>query len=75
MKQSQQMLDIARESGQPVDIRAWDSRGNVILYKGWRVSSSSWKGGWHRIINPVNHEIRTLPDIYIFEINGHPIYL
>ncbi len=75
MKEGQKMLDIAREAKSRIDIRAWDSKGNVILYKGWLVSSSNWKGGWHRIINPVNNEIRTVPDIFIFEINGHTIYL
>ncbi len=75
MKEGQQLLDIACDSKQPVSIRAWDSKGNVILYSGWRVSSSSWKGGWHRIVNLTSHEIRTVPDIFIFEINGHPIYL
>ena len=75
MKEGLQLLDIARESRQRVWIKAWDSKGNVIEYKGWLVSSSNWRGGWHRIINPVNNEIRTVPDIFMFNINGHPIYL
>ncbi len=74
-KKAQQLLDVARESRQRVDISAWDSRGNVIEYRGWMVSSSSWRKGWHKIINPVNSEIRTLPDIYIINVNGHQIYL
>lgn len=48
--------------------------GNVIEYRGWMVSSN-WRGGWHRIVNPVNNQIRTVPDILIFEINGLSIYL
>lgn len=75
MKEGLQLLDIARESRQKVWITAWDSNGNIIEYKGWLVSSSNWRGGWHRIVNPVNNEIRTIPDIYIFNINGHSIYL
>lgn len=70
-----QLLDIARDSRQRVNILAWDSRGNIIEYKGWLVSSSDWRRGWHRIVNPVNNQIRTVPDIYMFNINGHPIYL
>ncbi len=74
-KKMQQLLDVARESRQRVDVMAWDSKGNVIEYRGWLVSSSSWRKGWHKLINPVNQEIRTVPDIYIFNINGHQIYL
>lgn len=70
-----QLLDIARDSRQRVNILAWDSKGNIIEYKGWLVSSSDWRRGWHRIVNPVNNQIRTVPDIYMFNINGHPIYL
>lgn len=74
-KQAQQMLDIARETHQKVNVSAWDQKGNVIEYRGWLVSSSSWRKGWHKLINPVNSEIRTVPDIFIFNINGHQIYL
>lgn len=74
-KQMQQLLDIARESRQKVNVSAWDSKGNVIEYRGWLVSSSSWRKGWHKLINSVNNEIRTVPDIFIFNINGHQIYL
>ena len=74
-KEMQQLLDIARETHQKVNILAWDSKGNVIEYRGWLVSSSSWRGGWHRLLNQVNNEIRTVPDIFIFNINRHQIYL
>ena len=74
-KQMQQLLDIARETHQKVNVSAWDQKGNVIEYRGWLVSSSSWRKGWHKLINPVNNEIRTVPDIFIFNINGHQIYL
>lgn len=74
-KEMQQLLDIARETHQKVNILAWESKGNIIEYRGWLVSSSSWRKGWHKLINPVNNEIRTVPDIFIFNINGHQIYL
>ncbi len=75
MKQGQNMLDIAAETRQPVYIKAWELKGNVIEYDGWLVSSHNWRGGWFRLINPRNNQIRTIPDIFIFNINGHPIYL
>lgn len=74
-KEMQQLLDIARETYQKVNILAWELKGNIIEYRGWLVSSSSWRKGWHKLINPVNNEIRTVPDIFIFNINGHQIYL
>lgn len=71
-----QLLDVARESKQRVNLLVWEGKtGNVIEYKGWLVSSSSWRKGWHKIINPVNNQIRTVPDIFIFNINGHQIFL
>jgi len=75
MNEGLQILDIARDSKQRVNVLAWDSKGNIIEYRGWMVSSSNWKKGWHRLVNPVNNQIRTVPDIFIFNINGHPIYL
>lgn len=71
-----QLLDIARERKQTVNLKAWEMQtGNILEYNGWMVSSSHWKGGWHRIINPTNHQIRTVPDILIFEVNGLSVYL
>ena len=71
-----QLLDVARESKQRVNLLVWEGKtGNVIEYKGWMVSSSSWRKGWHKITNPVNNQIRTVPDIFIFNINGHQIFL
>ena len=73
--EAMQLLDIARETKQKVNICAWVSHGNIIEYKGWLVSSSSWRKGWHKIMNPVSNQIRTVPEIFIFNINGHQIYL
>lgn len=75
-KEMQQLLDIAKERHQTVNICAWDgSTGGVIEYNGWYVSSASWHKGWHKIISPDRRQIRTLPDIFIFRINEHPVYL
>lgn len=76
INEAMQIMDIAREHRQTVNLKVWEGQtGNVIDYRGWLVSSSSWRRGWHKIINPLNNQIRTVPDIYIFEINGLPIYL
>lgn len=76
IKEAQLILDRAREHGQTVRIRAWEGQtGNALLYDGWLVSSSNWRGGWHRLVSPTSHEIRTIPDIFIFEINGLGVYL
>ena len=76
INEAMQILDIAREHKQTVNLKVWETRtGDIIHYNGWLVSSGNWKGGWHRIINPVNNQIRTVPDIMIFEINGLSIYL
>ena len=76
INEAMQILDLARERKQTVNLKVWERQtGNVIEYRGWLVSSSNWKGGWHRVINPVNNQIRTVPDILIHEINGLSIYL
>jgi len=76
INEAMQIMDIAKERKQTVNLRAWEMQtGDVIEYRGWMVSSSNWKGGWHRIVNPKNNQIRTVPDILIFEINGLSVYL
>ena len=76
INEAMQIMDIARERRQTVNLKVWEMQtGNVIEYRGWLVSSGNWKGGWHRVINPVNNQIRTVPDILIHEINGLTIYL
>lgn len=76
INEAMQILDLAREHKQTVNLKVWELQtGNVIEYQGWLVSSSNWKGGWHRVINPMNNQIRTVPDILIHEINGLSIYL
>lgn len=74
-KDAQQLLDVAFESKQRVFVKAWASDGRIVEYNGWLVSSSNWRGGWHRLMNPANNQVRTVPDMLIFNINGHPIYL
>lgn len=76
LNEALQILDLARERRQTVNLKVWELQtGAVIEYRGWLVSSSNWKGGWHRVINPMNNQIRTVPDILIHEINGLSIYL
>ena len=69
------LMDVARIYHQTVNISAWEETGNIVEYNGWYVSSSTWIKGWHRLLNPANGQIRTVPDIYIFKFNGHPVHL
>lgn len=76
INEAMQILDLARERKQTVNLKVWEGQtGEILEYRGWLVSSSSWKKGWHRVINPANNQIRTVPDVFIFEINGLSIYL
>lgn len=71
----QRQLDVARIYSQTVNLKAYATDGTAIEYKGWIVKGGYWTGGWHRIMNPVNGEIRTVPDIFIFEFMGKEVYL
>lgn len=68
-------LDISRIDRAPVDIDCWKLDGTIIHYRGWLVSSSSWRDGTHRLRNPQNGQIRMVRDVFIFRYNNHPIYL
>ncbi|KXB86093.1 hypothetical protein HMPREF3034_00041 [Prevotella sp. DNF00663] len=69
------VLAIAEERRQLVNIKAWKSTGEIVVYKGWLVHHDYWKKGFVRLRNPLNNEIRAIPEIYIFEINNHQVYL
>ncbi len=32
-------------------------------------------GGYMRIVNPMSHQLRLLPEIFIYEVNGMKVYL
>ena len=69
-------LDIAKIRAQLVNLRCWELKsGDIIDYRGWLVIGSHWRGGTHRLKNPVNGQIRMVRDITIFEFMGHEIYL
>lgn len=69
------LMDKARDDGATVNLKAWSSEGEVIDYNGWMVKGGSWRGGFHRLVNPVNGEVRTVPDIYIFNFMGKTVFL
>lgn len=69
------LLSLSHRSGATVNVRAWRSDGNIVEYSGWLVHHDYWRGGYVRLRNPVNGEIRMVPQIFIFELNNHPIYL
>lgn len=69
-------LDICKIRNQLVNLRFWELQsGDIIQIEGWRVIGSHWRGGTHRLKNPVNGQIRMVRDITIFEYMGHEIYL
>ena len=69
-------LDISAIRGQLVNIKCWKlSTGDIIKYDGWLVKSGHWHGGTHKLISPVNHQIREVRDVCIFEFMGHEIYM
>ena len=69
------LLDKAKADEAAVNLQAWTSDGRVIDYSGWLVKGGSWLGGFHRLVNPANGEVRTVPDIYIFNFLGKPVFL
>lgn len=75
ISEMQKQMDIARIRQQQINLKAWKSDGTVIEYHHWLVKGGHGKGGHHRLLNPVNKEVRTVPDIYIFEFCGKSVYL
>lgn len=71
----QRYLDLAYQHKQTVNIKAFRSDGHLVEYRGWLIHHQYWKGGYMRIINPVSHQIRQIPEIFILEVNGMKVYL
>ncbi len=70
-----EQLDLAAKYRQKVHLKAWKKDGNVVDYSGWIPVGAHWRGGIHRLMNPVNKEVRAVIDVLIFEYNGHTVYL
>jgi len=75
INEARRLLDHARIDADTVDVSCWRSTGEIIEYRGWRVKGVNWRGGWHRLQNPLNGEVRAVRDITIFKINGFAVYL
>lgn len=75
LKDAQRFLDECVRTHETVKVRALAHDGTVVDLKGWRVSSSWWRGGAHNFINPASGEVRKIRDILIVSINDHPIYM
>ena len=69
------LLAKAERDRSTINLKAWTSDGETVDYTGWLVRGSSWRGGFHRLVNPANGEVRTVPDIFIFNFLGKPVYL
>ncbi len=76
IKDVQKSLDTARIWNQTVNVEAWslEDGGAVVRYYGWKVKGGYWRGGWHRLLNPRNGQIRTVPDCFIVRYNGHAVH-
>lgn len=71
-----EQLDLAAKYRQRVHLKAWKKKnGEVADYSGWIPTSGHWRGGIHRLMNPVNGQVRAVIDVLIFEFNGHTVYL
>lgn len=70
-----EQLDVAAKYHQKVELKAWKKDGNEVDYIGWLPLTGHWRGGIHRLMNPVNGEVRAVIDVLIYEFNGHTVYL
>lgn len=71
----QRLMDTAYQRRQTLNIKAFRSDGNRVDYRGWIIHHQYWRGGYVRLVNPVNREIRLVPEVFIYEINGRKVYL
>lgn len=71
----QRLMDTAYQRRQTLNIKAFRSDGNRVEYRGWIIHHQYRKGGYVRLVNPVNREIRLVPEVFIYEINGRKVYL
>lgn len=71
----QRLMDTAYQRRQTLNIKAFRSDGNRVEYRGWIIHHQYWRGGYVRLVNPVNRQIRLVPEAFIYEINGMKVYL
>lgn len=71
----QRLMDTAYQRRQTLNIKAFRSDGNRVEYRGWIIHHQYWRGGYVRLVNPVNRQIRLVPEVFIYEINGRNVYL
>lgn len=71
------LLDQAYQHRSLVDVYAWEGgTGETLHYKGWLMHHVNWRGGYVRLRNPKNARIlRTLPQIFIIQINNQRVFL
>lgn len=70
----QREMDVARIRNQQVNVSAWEEKtGKRIDYNGWLVQGGHWKGGFHRLRNPLSKEIRTVPDCFVISFMGKQV--
>lgn len=69
------VIAVAEERQQTLNLKAWKMDGEIVEYNGWLVHHDYWRGGYVRLKNPINNQLRLVPQIFIFEINNLTVYL
>ncbi len=74
------LMDKARIDGACVSLKAWTAgkkKGETedVTYDSWQVLGAHWRGGFHRLRQPISGEVRTVTDIFIHEFMGKRVYL
>lgn len=72
----------AKETNTCVSLKAYKlgkkgegDSGIIVCYDSWKVTGEYYLGGYIRLMNPLNGQIRRIPEIFITEILGHKVYL
>lgn len=71
----QRYMDLAYQRSQTLNVTAWREDGHIVEYRGWKVYHQYWRGGFVRLRSPISRQIRTVPEIFIIEVNGMRMYL
>ena len=71
----QRLMVTAYQRRQTLNIKAFRSDGNRVEYRGSIIHHQYWRGGYVRLVNPVNRPIRLVPEVFIYAINGRKVYL
>ena len=63
------------DSGDPVDLKVWAKDGRVLHLQNCIGLRYNFRSGTRQVKLLTSHQIRTIRDVLMFEINGLTIYL